>query len=94
MAKYKLVAYAADEQCTKEYGNVVDSLEEAEKKASELLAEQSDGYPDAYVACYDYDEDITLPEDDYRCWKKDADGVETWWWMKMGTYCRIGLYLA
>ena len=37
---------------------------------------------------------ITLPEDDYRCWKKDADGVETWWWMRMGTYCRIGLYLA
>ena len=94
MEKYKLVVYVADEQRTKEFDNVVSSLDEAEEKASILLAEYSDGYSDAYVACYDYDEDITLPGDDYRCWKKDADDIETWWWMKMGTYCRIGLYLA
>lgn len=93
MEKFKLVVYAGDEQATKEYENVVTTLDEAESKAEELLAQYIEDYPDAYVACYDYDEYIKLPEEDYRCWRRDADGIETWWWMKMGTYSRIGFYL-
>lgn len=92
MAKYKLVVYAADEQWTKEYENTANSLEEAEAKAKKLLAEYIDDYPDTYVACYDFDEYIKHPDDDYRCWRR-VSGEEGWWWMKMGTYCRIGFYL-
>lgn len=90
MERFKLIVVAGDENATGEYENVVTGIENAETKSKELLKEYIDDYPDAYVACYPYYEDIHLPEDDYECWIRDDDGIESWWTMKMGTYSRIG----
>lgn len=94
MAKYKLIVVAADEHVTKEFANVVNNLKDAAEKAEELRKQYDDGsYSDVHVACYPYCEDIRHPCADYRCWQKDADGETYWKWMKMGTYCRIGMYI-
>lgn len=109
MAKYKLIVIAGDEAITGEYENRVNSLEEAEVKADELLTEYLEDYPDTYIACYpydkhnncpmdeddeNYDEDVRYPYNDYRCWVRDCFGDTYWKWMKVSERgSRLYMYL-
>lgn len=92
MIRYKLILVQAAENVTAEYANVVTGLQEARERARQMIDDAEEGYCDTYVACYEYDEDIRMPFDDYRCFKYDSDG--DWWegWMRMGAYCRVGMY--
>lgn len=83
MAKYKLIVVAGDEEVTREYDNVVNNLKEAEEKAEALRKEWCECYPDAYVACYPYNEDTKYPNADYRVWERDYYGDVYWKMMKV-----------
>lgn len=93
--KYKLIAIAGDDAVTGEFENMVNSLKDAEIRAEELRQEWfNDGYPDAYVACFDYNEDVRYPYADYRCWVQDCFGDTYWKWMKVSEMgSRLYMYL-
>lgn len=93
--KYKLIVIAGDEAATGEFENVVNGLKQAENVAEKLRDEwYNDGYPDAYVACFDIREDIRYPLGDYRCWVRDYFGDTYWEWMKVSERgSRLYMYL-
>lgn len=87
-AMWKVVVYQADERVSGEYDILADTLEEAIKEAQDVLKEYDvDDCWDTEVAIYPYsknnktpdvgwyDEYIRAPYNDYRVWKRDADGV-------------------
>lgn len=90
---YKVIVFGGDEAITKERENKAVTMKEAIELAVKLFKEHDDGnYPDLRVDIYPIDEYVPLPTEDYPVVFKDSDGALCKGKMKVGTYCRVGLY--
>ena len=84
MKEYKLVVVGADVQITEQYDNVVKGFAAAEERAKELLNQYLPDYCDAYIACFEKNEETFT--DDFFIYTKDCFGDIYWKKMIMGDY--------
>lgn len=90
---FKVIVFGGDEAITGEYENRAETADKALELAVKLFKEHDDGnYPDLRVDIYPLKEYLPLPAEDYPVVFKDSDGALCKGKMKVGTYCRIGLY--
>lgn len=90
---YKVIVFRCDEKITKEYENKAVTMEKAIELAVKLFKQYDDGnYSDLRVDIYPWNEYVPLPMEDYPVVFKASDGTLCKGKMKVGTYCRIGLY--
>lgn len=90
---YKVIVFSDDTAITKERENKAETMEKAVELAVKLFKEYDDDtYPNLRVDIYPFDEYVPLPAEDYSVVFKDSDGALCKGKMKVGTYCRIGLY--